>query len=424
MSQSQDIHYLRHVTELGETHGIVAFEDIKSAFGAKLVNKGSFIDSQVFERLVQHKLVKPLDMSITIKNAVTPQALMKRAHCLAQGNSPLQTMLRALSRPGLPFEYLGQLHLNPVIANKLTVMRERIPRLFDHSLEVALLSVALGLECRLSSYDLSHLAAAGAFHDIGELHIDPRIQNPDHRLDEADQRQIYAHPVIGFLILKQFGEYHPHVSNPVLEHHERMDGSGYPKDLKASELTKTGRIVALSELAVGVTQKASYGYLETVIKSQPMKFDSDAIKALSRLLRQINDDDDSRADLADFHQLQMRFGIISEILAFRDTAADELKQAPKAIADLWATRLFALRFSLYSAGINPDNPGESLALFEGDAAALNEAESLLRETLYQIANLINETRRRWRDLEVTFEFPLILKEWSAKTETLLAKVKD
>src|SRR3989338_3918715 len=77
MSELNDEHYLRAVTSLGDTRKIVAQRDIYSQSGMKLVASGIHLTSDLYERLVRHKMLLPLDMALAVENMLDQKAILQ-----------------------------------------------------------------------------------------------------------------------------------------------------------------------------------------------------------------------------------------------------------------------------------------------------------------------------------------------------------
>lgn len=97
MMLASDFHYLSEVTQLGETHEIIATEDIHNEHGVKLLVRGAHINSAVFDRIVKHKLAKPIDMCFRVADAIDGNRLARRARQLLNESNAL--LPARLNRP-------------------------------------------------------------------------------------------------------------------------------------------------------------------------------------------------------------------------------------------------------------------------------------------------------------------------------------
>ena len=94
-------------------------------------------------------------------------------------------------------------------------------------------------------------------HDIGKIGIDEKVLNKEGELTEEEWREMKRHSEIGFRILGAVTDF-SHLARAVLEHHERWDGSGYPKGLKEREICLEARILAVADAYDAMTQGRPY----------------------------------------------------------------------------------------------------------------------------------------------------------------------
>ena len=252
MHELQDEHYLRALTELGDTRKIVADRDIYSQSGIKLVASGVHITSGLHERLVKHKFMQPLDMALSIENMLDPKAILQDVLDLIQTNDKLKKMADAIDKDYYYRRIILAIQLPAPLAFKLTVAREKYCRIYQHSLLLLIISVYLARRDGMNFQEAEWVATAALFQDIGLLHVDPRLLEPAHVMSADERRHLYAHPLTAYLLLCEFPGLPRHIADAVLEHHERMDGSGYPRGLRGEKISRYGQILAVAELAAKV----------------------------------------------------------------------------------------------------------------------------------------------------------------------------
>jgi putative nucleotidyltransferase with HDIG domain len=117
-----------------------------------------------------------------------------------------------------------------------------------HTKRVALLAVQVGEELGLPPSRLRYLAMGGLLHDIGKLSVPDAILQKPAALDEHEFAVIQGHPELGCELVNELGGFHPQVSRLVLDHHERLDGSGYPRGLKGEELDLETRVMGVCDV--------------------------------------------------------------------------------------------------------------------------------------------------------------------------------
>jgi HD-GYP domain-containing protein (c-di-GMP phosphodiesterase class II) len=118
----------------------------------------------------------------------------------------------------------------------------------EHTRRVATLAVEVGEQLGLSAARLRDLAIGGLLHDVGKLSIPAAILQKPGQLDDAEFDVIKLHPARGRELLEELGGFPADVTHLVLDHHERLDGSGYPHGLKGNALDLETRILAVCDV--------------------------------------------------------------------------------------------------------------------------------------------------------------------------------
>lgn len=291
-----DRYYLEQMTVLGEATKVIASEDIRSSMGVKLLEEGARIDRRVLQRLLRHKLLRSIDYSVLVEDAINRDTLIAEGLALIAGDNALSLALKALRPERFVRRCFARIVLNVAMQNKLTVAYRQRPELFAHSLQVAMLARLIGEELGFDGSELEVVTTAGLFHDIGELHCDPAVFASKAPLTTDQYRHIRAHPVTGYLIAKEMQNYPPLISRAIFEHHERLDGSGYPNGLKSHEICRPAKILALTDVATRVLQESSVHDVLTVLELSTNKLDRDAVGALAALLGARQQQDGFRSD--------------------------------------------------------------------------------------------------------------------------------
>ncbi len=127
-----------------------------------------------------------------------------------------------------------------------------------HCVNVGILAVSIGIKLNLNRDNLIYLGTAGILHDIGKKYIPIEILDKQGKLSNEEYDLIKRHPVQGFEILVDAMELSSVTRVGVLEHHERYDGSGYPRGLKGDQITIFGRILAVADTYDAMTSDRAY----------------------------------------------------------------------------------------------------------------------------------------------------------------------
>jgi putative nucleotidyltransferase with HDIG domain len=131
------------------------------------------------------------------------------------------------------------------------------PLTVRHQERVADLAVAIGTELGLSRRQLAVLRLAAVVHDIGKMAIPPEILGKPGALSETEYAQVKAHCGIGFGILRALGSSLP-IAEIAYQHHERLDGSGYPRGLSGDQIILEARIVSVADVYDAMSSDRPY----------------------------------------------------------------------------------------------------------------------------------------------------------------------
>jgi len=158
--------------------------------------------------------------------------------------------------------------------------------LFFHSINVAILSVMTGISLGLHKGDMADLALGSLLHDIGMIMIDPAILNNQEKLTPQQIAEIQKHPEIGFNILHNGYEVSATAAHIAYQHHERFDGSGYPRGLREKQILEHARIAAVADTYHAIITdhpyRRAYSSSEAVMiikKLTGTHFDPDVVEA-------------------------------------------------------------------------------------------------------------------------------------------------
>ncbi|TAN47746.1 MAG: HD domain-containing protein [Methylococcaceae bacterium] len=425
MLASYDRFYLEHVIELSKTEKIVFIDNVLTDKNMMLLERDTVFNPHIYDLLRKHKLQKPLDDLIFVSHRLEMSDVIARIWLLIKQTPYLQALCKSLPQRELAVNTISHVALSIVLLNKLTVMQRRLPDLFDHSIQVAMMAVAIGSELRVAGPLLTMLATAGLLHDLGELHINPQLYQAKTKLSETEWREIYTHPLIAFAILNQCPEIPIPVAKAVLEHHERMNGSGYPQGFSGNKLGHLGRILAVAEVVTAICQKEPVAQVATLFKSCNSNLDDNVVKAVHALLRRmITQISPIKTDLAgavvDTAELSQLCRMVTRIMRAWKKLGPTLDEHPMERARRLFERITQIQYSLLDAGVQPDDCEESVKKFVGETEPLREILTLLREVCFQLGAAINETQRGWNfNAEKKSDTTIAVDKWLRQTRNTL-----
>jgi hypothetical protein len=139
-------------------------------------------------------------------------------------------------------------YLGTRVRSLLVRLAERDASTEEHTRRVALLAARVGEELKLPPMLRRHLAVGGLLHDIGKLSVPLEILRKPDSLDDAEFAEIRKHPDAGRRLLEELGGFSDTVRGLVSDHHERLDGTGYPRGLEGSDLAIETRILAACDV--------------------------------------------------------------------------------------------------------------------------------------------------------------------------------
>nr|WP_294933208.1 HD domain-containing phosphohydrolase [Sulfurimonas sp.] len=177
---------------------------------------------------------------------------------------------------------------NAVTAIAATV-EMRDPYTAGHQRRVAKLAVAIASEMKLPAEQIEGIRIAGTVHDIGKIHVPAEILSNPGKLSDAEFSIIKTHSQVGYDILHTIDFPWP-VAQIVLQHHEKMDGSGYPNGLKGEDILIEARILCVADVIEAMASHRPYrpGFgifpaLQEISRNKGRLYDKNAVKAVMTL---------------------------------------------------------------------------------------------------------------------------------------------
>lgn len=166
----------------------------------------------------------------------------------------------------------------------------RDPYTAGHQKRVTELACDMAKEMGLTEEKIDGLRLAGLIHDVGKIRIPGEILTNPGRLTELDFNVIETHPKVGYDILKTIEFPYP-VAKIVLQHHERINGSGYPSGLKGNKILIEARIIAVADVVEAMASHRPYRPAlglnkakEEISKNKGILYDPEAVNACLKIL--------------------------------------------------------------------------------------------------------------------------------------------
>lgn len=152
----------------------------------------------------------------------------------------------------------SELVLNDDVLLNLVSLKGTSSYTYEHSVNVSVICIALGKMLGYSKGDLFKLGMGGMLHDVGKTLIPEEIINKPAKLNGHEFKIIRKHPRLGFKYLQEVDVVSPLSRIVVYSHHERVDGSGYPRGLKGEEIHEFAKIAAIADVFDALTSNRVY----------------------------------------------------------------------------------------------------------------------------------------------------------------------
>jgi putative nucleotidyltransferase with HDIG domain len=205
-----------------------------------------------------------------------------------QGKGIQKRMLDSVSK-GLPVDVaiseefirglVASIGRNPNALVCMTKIREKDTYLLEHSLNVAILLANLASHVGFSEAQTQELALSGFLHDIGKIKVPDEILHKPGRLTDSEMEIMKSHVNEGTAVLTEMG-IPKRIVRTIGEHHERLDGGGYPEGKKGDEISLSGRMIAIIDTYDAITADRCYKVgmsskkaLQILLQDSPDKYD-------------------------------------------------------------------------------------------------------------------------------------------------------
>ncbi|MBP6940833.1 MAG: PAS domain S-box protein [Syntrophorhabdaceae bacterium] len=205
-------------------------------------------------------------------------------------------MLQDITARKFAAEELGNLRksLAGLLSAMSSMIEMRDPGITGHQKRVSEIASAIADEMGLAHDTIEHIRVAGIIHDVGKISVPAEILSKPAGLTEMEYGLVKTHPQAGYDMLKDAGLPHP-VAEMVLQHHERLDGSGYPRGLKGPDILLEARILAVADVAEAIVSPRPYrparsqdAAVDEITRNKGILYDPEAADIFVRLFRDKN----------------------------------------------------------------------------------------------------------------------------------------
>ncbi|HNQ34889.1 MAG TPA: HD-GYP domain-containing protein [bacterium] len=181
--------------------------------------------------------------------------------------------------------------LEKAVCALASTIEYRDPFTAAHQVQVTRLACRLAKELNLSAERTTGLRVAGIIHDLGKVYLPVEIASKPCPLTPAEMEIVMGHPQLGCDIIKEVKFPWP-VQKIILQHHERLDGSGYPRGLKGRAIILESRIMAVADVMQAIVSQRPYRpglglnrAREVIIEGRGARYDPEVVDACLDLFK-------------------------------------------------------------------------------------------------------------------------------------------
>jgi PAS domain S-box-containing protein len=245
-------------------------------------------------------VLKNEEFKLITKDGRILDVLLNVHTILRKNNIPLYfvvTQMDITDRKAMEAELKKTLHklkkaTGGIIEVLVTSVEARDPYTSGHQKRVADLATAMARVMELSPKLIDGIQMSGMIHDLGKISIPAEILSRPRSLTILEYNLVRTHPTVGHDILKDIDFVWP-IARIVLQHHERLDGSGYPQGLKGDEILLEAQIIAIADTVEAMASHRPYRValgidkaLEEIEKGRGIIYNAEAVNACLHLFRE------------------------------------------------------------------------------------------------------------------------------------------
>lgn len=163
--------------------------------------------------------------------------------------------------------------------------------LYEHAINTSVLAIMLGAKLGYSTKDMRNIAIASMLLNIGYKNLEPTLYDHEGTLSDAQWLEMVQHPKFSFDILSNNTHFNAHIKSIVMQHHERLDGSGYPAGLMGSEIHPHAKLVMIADVYDAMTSDRPFRHayphhevVEYIMGNAGTLFDFDLANMFSRCI--------------------------------------------------------------------------------------------------------------------------------------------
>lgn len=244
---SESDNYCRNLMEVNKSHTVVTNQAIYNDQGILLLAAGSELSEKRADILLQHKLLKPIEQCIGIASSFSSDQLFTFLNKFCDNIPGLAVLTRHEGYKTVLQQMCRFYEKYPLLQQNLTVLALRAPRIYYQGLFSACAGLAIAIQMKLSQRELQTVFIAGLFHDVGFLYLAPELSQKTYDFTSSEWKALQAHPLIAQRFLSLVPDLPREIGEAIGNHHERIDGTGYPFHVFGDKLPLVSQIIAATD---------------------------------------------------------------------------------------------------------------------------------------------------------------------------------
>jgi len=270
---------------LPQTSGLELAKTVRSQYSCDIIVMTGFDEGIKYEDVIGQ------GAKDFIRKPLSPEELVVRLNRVLFERKIIRIQKQTQYELEMNFEKLQRL-LEAIVHALASALEKRDPYTSGHQKRVAIIACKIAERMSCTHEQINGIRLAGLLHDIGKISIPVDILIKPAKLDQMEYEIIKQHPQIGYEIIKDI-EFNQPIAIIVVQHHERLNGSGYPGRLKSDDIIPEAKILAVADVVEAMTShrpyRASLGIeraIDEISKNRGILYDSRTVDACIEYLKE------------------------------------------------------------------------------------------------------------------------------------------
>lgn len=380
-------HCLESIVRLSDHLEVRASSDIFDEKGTKLWAKGAPVSPALHEKMLKRRLRQPLETSLDVERGASMENIVDDCFALMQ-EKPVLDVLGGIKGAKGMLRSTRNIKIPGPLKLLLTSAREHKKNNYDIGLAGMIICSGLAYGLGLNDHDSGLLILSALVHDIGEMYINPDYLHEKCTLRPDEWKHVASHPCVGQAFLKEFTSFPATVTDCVLHHHERLDGSGYPFQVPGSNLSLLSKLICVADSASAIVMRRGDGLRERLavaLRIAPEEFPRPAVSLIINALASF---EEGSGAVMDINHLETVSPILQRLAAAREIAEalvrEKISPRVESAGEFAITVLRSIDKSLRATGVYELS---QLGEMQNDTFIMSEISVVLAEVKWRLRNL-------------------------------------